>query len=164
MTKTVHQKVQLECAAGAILITGTYPYEVFTPLSHQHIFHSNTTNVLIFFHRFSTITVSGSKTTLLFPWWRLFVTLNLSSALSLPLSLVFVVVVVVAKDISYFVFPSDFVLKYGGPNTVFCVSLRYCSKMNFMPCLELIVTRTANTCCFKLHISAEKKLNLVQPK
>jgi len=72
---------------------------VFTPLSHQHIFHSNTTNVLIFFHRFSTITVSGSKTTLLFPWWRLFVTLNLSSALSLPLSLVVVVVVVVVVTV-----------------------------------------------------------------
>lgn len=81
--------MQLECAVGAILIIGTYPNEVFTPLSHQHVCCSNTTNVTIFFHRFSTIIFSGSKTTLLFPCWRLFVTLNLSSALSLPLSLVF---------------------------------------------------------------------------
>lgn len=136
---------------------------MFTPLSHQHIFCSNTKNVIIFFHRFRTITVSGSKTTLLFPWWRLFVTLNLSSALSLLLSLIFVVVVVVANSICYCVFPPDFVLKYDGPNTVFCVPLRFCSTLNFMPCLELTVTRIANTYCFKLHISTGKKLNLVQP-
>jgi hypothetical protein len=76
--------------------------------------------------------------------------LNLSSALSLPLSPVFVVVVVVvAKDIHYFVFPPDFVLKNGGPNAVFCVSMRYCSTMNFMLCLKLIVARIANTYFFK---------------
>jgi len=138
---------------------------VFTPLSHQHIFCSNTKNVIIYFHGFSTITVSGSKTTLLFPWWRLFVTLNLSSALSLLLSLVFVVVVVVvANIICYSVFPPDFVLKYDGLNTVFCVPLRFCLTLNFMPYLELFVTRTANTYCFKLHISTGKKLNLFQPK
>jgi hypothetical protein len=83
--------------------------------------------------------------------------MNLSSALSLPLSLVFVVVVVVAKDICYFVFLPDFVLKYGGLNTVFCASFRHCSTLNFMPCLEVIVTRIANTYCFKLHTSTGKK-------
>jgi hypothetical protein len=123
--------VQLECAADAIMIIGTYPNEVFTPLSHQHVCCSNTTNVIIFFHRFSSITVSGSKTTLLLPWWRLFVKLNLSSALSLPLSLLFVVViVVVAKDICYLLFLPDLFLKCGGTNTVFCVSLRYYSTLN----------------------------------
>jgi hypothetical protein len=131
-------------------------WSVYSPL-HQHIFCSNTTNIIIFFRKFSTIKDSGSKTTLLFHWWRLFVTLNLSSALSLLLSLVFVVVVVVANNICYFVFHPDFVLKYGWPNTVFCVLLRYCSTLNFMPCLELIVTRIANTYCFKLHISTGKK-------
>jgi hypothetical protein len=66
----------------------------------------------------------------------------------MPLSPVFVVVVVVAKDICYFGFPPDFVLKYGGPNIVFCVSMRYCSTLNFILCLELIVARIENTYCF----------------